>query len=66
MKQSGGGHTVVRCPSIVKTTGLVIVVSGLNVRDKELKDVGVSDGVGIVDGSSEDLEDGCELDELLS
>jgi len=44
----------------------VIVVSGLNVREEELEDVGVSDGVGVVDGSSEDLEDSRELDELLS
>lgn len=52
-----------RWPLIVNTTGLVIVVSGLNVREEEPKDVGVSEGVGVVDGSSEDIEG---LDELLS
>ena len=55
-----------RWPLIVKTTGLVIVVFGLNVREEELEDVGVSDDVGVVDDSSEELEGSCELDELLS
>ena len=47
-----------RRPSMVKTTGLVIVVSGLKVRDEELKSV--SDGVGVIEGS-EDIEESCEL-----
>lgn len=55
-----------RRPSIVRTTGLVIVVSGLNVRDKESEDPTVSDGVGVIDGLWEDVEGSCELDELLS
>ena len=51
---------------MVKTTGLVIVVSGLNVRDEELMNSSVSDGVGVIDGSREDVEGSSELDELLS
>ena len=64
MRQSGR-HTVVRRPSMVKTTGLVIVVSGVNVRDEELKDLDDSDGVGVIDGSCEDVEGLCERDEVL-
>jgi len=48
---------------MVKTTALVIVVSGLNVRDE---DSDVSDGVGVIDDSSEDVEESSERDELLS
>ena len=51
---------------MVKTTGLVIVVPGLNVRDGELRNSDVFDGVGVIDDSCEDAERGCELDELLS
>jgi len=49
---------------MVKTTALVIVVSGLNVRDE---DSDVSDGVGVIDDDSrEDVEESSERDELLS
>jgi len=48
----------VRRPSMVKTTALVIVVSGLKVRDEELWSV--SDGVGVIE-DSEDIEESCEL-----
>lgn len=48
---------------MVKTTALVIVVSGLNVRDE---DSDVSDGVGVIDDSREDVEESSERDELLS
>ena len=51
---------------MVKTTGLVIVVSGLNVGDGELTNSDVSDGVGVIDGSCEDVEESSDLDELLS
>lgn len=51
---------------MVKTTGLVIVVSGLNVRDVELESPDVSDDVGVIDGACEDVEGRSELDELLS
>lgn len=43
---------------MVRTTALVIVVSGLKVRDEELE--GVSDGVGVIE-ESEDIEESCEL-----
>ena len=43
---------------MVKTTALVIVVSGLKVRDEELE--GVSDGVGVIE-DSEETEESCEL-----
>lgn len=55
-----------RWPSIVITTGLVIVVSGLNVRDVESKSPDVSEGVGVIDDIGEDVEDISELGELLS
>jgi hypothetical protein len=56
----------VRRPSMVKTTGLVIVVPGLNVRDEERRNSDVSDGVGVIDDSREDVEGRSELGELLS
>lgn len=55
-----------RRPSMVITTGLAVVVSGVNVREEELKEPDDSDGVGVTDSSSEDVEGSCELDELLS
>ena len=54
-----------RRPSTVKTTGLVIVVSGLYVRDEEFKNPNVSDGSGVIEGKGEDVEGGSELDEVL-
>jgi hypothetical protein len=56
----------VRRPSIVKTTGLVIVVSGLNVRDVELKNPNVVDGGGVTEDPGEEVEGGSELVEVLS
>jgi len=47
---------------MVKTMALVIVVSGLKVRDEELE--GVSDGVGVIE-DSEVIEESCELVEEL-
>jgi len=46
--------------------GLVIVVSGLNVRDVELGSPDVSDGVGVIEGSGKDVEGDSEGSELLS
>jgi hypothetical protein len=49
----------------VRTTALVIVVSGLKVRDVELRDPDVFDGGEVIDDTDEDVERGCELDEVL-
>ena len=56
-----------RRPSMVRTTGLVIVVSGLNVRDVELGVSDDCDGVGVIEGEGE-CEDGGDsvLDEVVT
>lgn len=51
---------------MVKTTGVLIVVPVLNVRDVELENADVFDDVGVIDDESEDVEERSELDELLS
>lgn len=51
---------------MVKTTGLLIVVPVLNVRDVEVENADVSDEVRVIDGGSEDVEGRSELDELFS
>lgn len=51
---------------MVRTTALVIVVCGLNVRDVELGGTDVSDEVGVNEDSEEDVEEDSELDEVLS
>jgi len=53
----------VRRPSMVRTTGLVIVVSGLKVREELGGDV--SDGVGVNEDAESDIEESSELDEEL-
>jgi len=53
----------VRLPSMVNTTGLVIVVSGLYLRDVEPKNPNDCDD-GVNEGPSEDVEEGTELVEL--
>ena len=55
-----------RRPSMVRTMALLIVVSGVNVRDVELEGTDESDGVGVSEGSCEDVWGGSELDEVLS
>ena len=51
---------------MVITTGVLIVVPVLNVRDVELENADVFDDVGVIDDESEDVEERSELDELLS
>lgn len=41
------------------------MVSGLKVRDVELRDPDVPDGGEVIDDTDEDVERGCELDEVL-
>lgn len=53
-------------PLIVNTTGLVIVVSGLYVRDDEPRNPYDCVGGGVVEGVGEDVKEGTELVELLS
>jgi len=45
------------------TTGLV---PGPNVGDIESKNADVSEGVGVIDGTGDDVEESSELGELLS
>ena len=65
VKQSAR-HTVVRLPLMVNTTALVIVVFGLCERDLESKNPNDCDGDGVIEGSSEDVEEGTEPVELFS
>jgi hypothetical protein len=52
---------------MVNTTGLVIVVSGIYERVVEFRNPNDCDGGGgVIEGSSEDVEGGTELTELLS
>ena len=52
-------------PLIVNTTGLLIVVSGVNVGDVELKCPNECDDVGVIEGLGDGVEKGTELVELL-
>jgi hypothetical protein len=47
---------VVGLPLTVNTTGLVIVVSGLYVRDEEFRNPNDCDGDGVIEGSGEVVE----------
>lgn len=53
-------------PLIVNTTGLVMVVSGLYVRDEEFKNPNDCDGGGVTEGIGEDVEGGTEIVEPLA
>jgi len=50
---------------LVKTTALVIVVSGLYVRDEVPKNPNDCDGDGVTEGPGDGVEGGTELLELL-
>lgn len=60
------GRTVVALPSMVNTTGLVIVVSGVYVRDVEPKKPIDCSGDEVIEGGNEDVEGVAELVGLLS
>lgn len=53
-------------PSTVNTTGLVIVVSGVYVRDVEFKKPNDCGGDEVIEGGGEDVEGVIELVGLLS
>jgi hypothetical protein len=50
---------------MVRTTGLVIVICGLNVGDVEPENPDDSDGVGVIEESDEGVEESSGLNEVL-